>query len=210
MSKGRHCILGGVKRAPLRRSILAAAAALLAVATAFPGSELVLVDGKVLRGESVRRDGDDYVLTTEIGEVTLPVELVSQVRLIETSRPETRGDEEAPKAPTGFVEDRPQQIAGKAVRPPSTEEQLRNAGRTSTFQKDIIDSRWEPSTDWNMDPETQNNWAPSTWAKDIVDTRWEPTSAFDANKDVLADSRSTWKTSIIDSSWEPTDGFKKD
>lgn len=186
-----------------------ALAALIAAVAAFPGTELVLVDGRVIQGESVRLEGAEYVLTTASGEITMPVELVSEVRLIGKPEPKPGDGAEAPKAPTGFVEDRPQQLAGKPVSPPTTEEQLRNAGRASTFQKDIVDNRWEPTTDWNMDPQTQNNWAPSTWAEDIIEPDWQPTSAFDANEDVLADSRSNWAKPIIDSSWQPTDGFKK-
>jgi hypothetical protein len=53
----------------------------------------------------------------------------------------------------------------------------------------------------------QNNFAPSKWAASVIDPTWQPESAFDANEDVLADSRSTWQKGVIDSSWTPTDAF---
>ena len=68
---------------------------------------------------------------------------------------------------------------------------------------------WVPTTDWNMDPRVQNNFAPSTWAEDVIDPTWEPESAFDKDEDVLAPGRSTWQKSIIDNTWKPQDGFAK-
>ena len=150
-------------------------------------AELELVDGRVLSGTEVRRDGDVYVLMLENGEtVTLPVELVATVRL--TGKGET--------------------LAGGDVRPPTRSEQLEVLGEPSRFQQNIIDSTWTPESDWDMDPERQNNFRPSTWSKSPIDPSWKPESSWDAGEDVLADSRSTWQKSPIDSKWTPTDGFK--
>ena len=194
-------------------------------------TELVLVDGRVLKGERVRRDGGDYILTLESGDdISLPFELVESVRLasdrareekraaerasnlhpgFRTGEPETIAGTPPPDGPTGLRSDGPQQLAGQPVRQPTRAEQTAVLGEPAEFQKNIIDPSWTPTTDWNMDPQEQNNWAPSKWAEDIVDHSWEPESAFDPNKDVMEPSRSTFKKSIIDSSWEPTDGFKK-
>jgi hypothetical protein len=192
---------------PMRRRTLAALAALLATAAALGGAELVLMDGRVLQGDSVRRDGDLYVLTTQTGEVTMPAGLVDSVRL--TAEPEERKVEGVPEGPTGLRDAGPQQLAGAPVQPSTPQEQTGAIGRPSTFQKSVVDPNWVPTTDWNMDPEVQNNWAPSKWAESPIDPNWQPTSAFDPKKDVLADSRSSFAKSPIDSSWTPTDGFKK-
>ena len=107
-----------------------------------------------------------------------------------------------------MIDEGPQQLAGEPTRSASPSEPLEVFGEPARFQKPIIDNSWTPSTDWDMDPEKQNNWAPSKWSKSIVDNSWEPESAYDANADVMKDSRSNWQKGSIDSSWTPTDGVK--
>jgi len=194
-------------------------------------TELELIDGRVLTGTSVRRDGGYYILKLESGEeITFPAELVKTVRL--NAEPEedpghlsgpapppipglVRGEAQTlagsapPEGPTGMVSGDPQQLAGERVQAPRPSEQLEVFGEPAKFQKGIVDNSWTPSTDWNMDPEEQNNWAPSKWAEDIVDHSWEPTSAWNADDDVMKSSQSTWQKGSFDSSWTPTDGFKK-
>ena len=159
-------------------------------------SELELIDGRILTGTSVRRDGAQYLLEQENGTVIpVPVELVARVRLIVEGDP----DREDPNEST--------QVAGAPVKVPDRNDQLGVFDHPSEFQEDVVDHSWAPSSDWNMDPATQNNFAPSEWQEDVVDHSWEPTSAWDKDEDVLADSRSSWQKSSIDSSWTPTSGF---
>ncbi|MDH3626743.1 MAG: hypothetical protein OES25_03710 [Acidobacteriota bacterium] len=161
---------------------------------------LELVDGRKLHGIAVRRDGGVFILTLESRtELAFPVELVRAVHVGDSDPPST--------APTGMRVAEPETLAGPTISAPRTEDQLAVLGKPATFQKGVIDSRWTPSTDWNMDPHTQNNFNPSTWSQSPIDPTWEPTSAFDANKDVLAKSRSKFRPSIIDSTWTPTDAF---
>ena len=104
-------------------------------------TELVLVDGRVIPGESVRRDGGEYVLTLESGdEISLPVELVESVRLasdrereearaaertsnlqpgFRTGKAETLAGTPPPEGPSGLRSDGPQQLAGQPTRPPT-------------------------------------------------------------------------------------------
>jgi hypothetical protein len=205
---------------------LGAAVALALIAVVVPTSgdtELALVDGRVLRGTEVRRDNGSYVLTLENEiEIVLPAELVESVRLIGMDEPSEEWSPEdvhssqpteltgrpVPEGPTGLRSGGPQTLAGRTVTPPRTSEQLEVFGEPARFQEDIVDSRWKPESDWEMDPVKQNNFAPSSWSKGVIDPNWQPTSGFDAQNDVLKDSRSTWAKSVIDSSWEPTDGFK--
>ena len=198
--------------------------ALIAIVMPTPGdTELQMVDGRVLRGTDLRRDNGTYVLTLESGaEIALPMELVESVRLVETDEPDEEWSPEdvhsgqpteltgrpVPEGPTGLRSGGPQTLAGRTVTPPRTSEQLEVFGEPARFQEDIVDNRWEPQSDWEMNPEKQNNFAPSSWSKGVIDPNWEPKSAFDPQKDVLKNSRSTWSRSIVDSSWEPTDGFK--
>ena len=174
----------------------------LLVAFAPGGAELELIDGTSVRGISVSRDGDTYVLVQEGGTtVTLPVELVLAVRLF--------GKGEVP-APTGVRRGGPRTLAGEEVRPPTPSQQIQILGTSSKFQKSMIDPSWTPESDWDMDPEKQNNFAPSKWQESPIDPNWKPKSAWDRDEDVLAGSRSKWQEPIVDNSWKPTDGFKRD
>ncbi len=152
--------------------------------TVFGQAELELIDGRILAGTDVRREGDVYVLTLEGGDtITLPVELVATVRLFGKGEPHDN------------------------TNTPKQSEQLEVLGQPARFQVSVVDPAWTPKSDWDMDPEKQNNFRPSTWSKSPIDPNWKPESDWSADDDVLASSRSTWQKSPIDSSWTPTDGF---
>ena len=209
-------------------------------ASTLPGeTQLVLVDGRILSGTNVRRDGDEYVLLLDNGqEVTIPVPLVETVRLEGDDRevrrlqaeertaaekraaaavisggltptvPRDLSGTSQPSGPSGLQVALPRTLAGEAVRPPPTAEQLRVLGAPAEFTKNIVDNSWTPTSDWSMNPHQQNNFAPSKWADDVIDNGWEPESAFDKNEDVLESGRATWQKGIVDNSWKPQDGFK--
>ena len=215
----------GFRRRGLYRWVLAGVA-LAALLPVHGDAELVLLDGRVLRGTTARREAENYVLTLPGGEeVTFPAGLVKEVRLVAArsekpadAPPDPPGIRRAeaqelsgrrPEGPTGLRSEAPRTLAGPEVEPPSPSQQTAVFGEPARFQRDIVKNDWQPTTDWNMDPETQNNFAPSKWADSVVDSSWEPQSAWDTDTDVLESSRSTWSKSIIDSSWTPTDGFKK-
>ena len=189
----------------LRRRAVAALAVALATAVALGGAELILQDGRVLKGDSVRKDEDVYVLTTPTGEVTMPVELVEGVRL--TGEPEPPRPEGIPEGPTGFKVGKAETLAGNEVRPSTPEEQTRAIGSPSKFQPSVVDHEWHPTSALSDEDVLADS--RSTWAPDIVDSEWTPTSAFDEKEDVLEGGRSTWAKSPIDHEWKPTDGFAK-
>lgn len=190
----------------------------------FGETELVLIDGRVLKGTDVRRDEGVYVLTLESGEeVVLPEGLVEAVRLTGEGRTPRRTDEgltvgtepgtvagtPIPEGPTGIRVAEPETLAGQPVRPPTPSEQLEVFGPPAQFQEGgRLSEPWRPESDWDMDPEN-NNFNPSTWVQAPTDPTWQPESAWDPDEDVLAPSRSTWQKSVIDPTWTPTDGFKK-
>jgi hypothetical protein len=191
-----------------------------AVQVVRPEAELVLRDGTVLRGTEITRQGDLYVIALESGEkLSFPVALVEEVRLggsgdgsgraagIRQGEPETlAGSLPDENAPTGLRRGEPQTLAGTEVRPPRPSEQTRVLGPGSRFQEDIVDNRWTPESDWDMDP-SGNNFNPSTWSESPIDPDWKPDSVFDADKDVLESGRSEWQKSIVDPSWQPQDAF---
>lgn len=195
--------------------------ALLAGVVLAGGTQLVLIDGRVLEGSDARRDGGEYVLTLESGTaITVPVELVELVKLEGTGQrdeperppvdePSAEDSDETPTGPTGIRSGRGQTVAGTPVDLPSRSEQLAVFDKPSRFQRDIVDNEWTPTTDWNMDPNTQNNFAPSTWSSGPIDPGWKPTSSWDRDSDALAGSRSTFRKGVFDSTWTPTDGFAR-
>ncbi len=179
----------------------------LAAGAVEAGVELHLQDGQVLRGSEVRRDGDVYLLRGEAGEVlAIPVDLVAEVQLIEDTPPPAA----EPRAPTALRHAEPETLAGASISAPERSRQVEALGKPSAFARDIIDPQWQPKSDWEMDPVKNNNFAPSKWSRSVVESDWKPVSAFDAEEQVLAHSKSTFRDSIIDSTWHPTDGFEKD
>jgi hypothetical protein len=191
-----------------------------AVQAVRPEAELVLRDGRILRGEEVRREGDLYLLELGDGEkLAFPASLVEEVRLggegreeepptgLRRGQPETlAGSVPDESAPSGLRSGEPRTLAGTEVRPPRPAEQTRNLGAPARFQEDIVDSRWTPESDWDMNP-SRNDFSPSTWSEAPIDPEWKPRSAFDAKADVLDSGRSEWQESIVDPGWQPTDAF---
>jgi len=165
------------------RLLLSMVGLILALAS---GTELVLRDGTVLKGVAVQRLEENYILTLEDGEaITLPTG----------------------EAPTGMRTGEAETLVGETITPPTRREQLERLGPPSRFQDDVVDNSWQPSTDWDMDPDKNNNFAPSTWSEGPIDPEWKPKSAWDANKDVLASGRSEWRENIIDPNWSPKESF---
>jgi hypothetical protein len=161
-------------------------------------TELVLRDGTILEGVDLALVEGNYVLTLADGAaIILPLELVKSLHL-----------SGAGEGPTGIRTGQPETLVGPTIMPPGRREQLETLGPTSRFKEQIVDNGWEPSSDWEMDPDRQNNFAPATWQKDLIESVWRPKSAWEANADVLAPGRTAWRRSIIDASWTPTEGFR--
>lgn len=180
---------------------------------------LVLNDGRTVQGVDVRREGGNYLLEQENGGfVTLPIELVREVRLSTPPPPDPRtgltyreGSETlagTSERPGGVVVGKGQVIAGDENPIPTRAEQTAVLGPPSKFAKSIVDNEWTPTSDWDMDPKN-NNFNPSTWSKSIIDNDWEPTSDWDNDVENNNFDRSNWSESIVDNEWRPTDGFKK-
>jgi hypothetical protein len=202
---------------------------LLIAGTVLATSELVLRDGRIISGVEVRREGDEFHVEMEGGNtIVIPSALVAETRLIETEPPpaynpvtglSTREDEnsrsfgqptppEAPAIKTG----EPQELGNvPAMRPPTTSEQLAAFGRQGNqFQQGTIDPYWRPESDWEMDPEKTNNFAPSEWAEAPIDPDWVPESDWDMDPTAKNEfAPSEWAKSTIDNEWVPTDGFAR-
>jgi len=202
------------------RNLAALILSLLVGGPLFAGASLVLEDGRVVEGIDVRREGGLYLLEQEDGSVlTLPIELVREVRLSTPPAPDPRtgltyreGSQTlagSSERPAGVVVGQGQVVAGGEVRVPSTAEQLGVLGPPSKFADSIVDNEWTPSSDWDMDPEN-NNFNPSTWSKSIIDNEWEPTSDWDSDMENNNFNRSNWSKSVIDNEWKPKDAFAKD
>jgi len=188
--------------------------------------EVVLQDGQILKGVEARREGDIYLIQQDSGEVlTVPVELVREVRLIGEKPPPaepprsgvvvnesrqlagTPTDREG-AGPTGLVRGAPQTLAGGEVRSPSRSEQLEALGPPAQFQKGVSDPYWHPKPAFDPNEDVLAD-SRSKWQDSVIDNEWQPESAFDSKQDVLASGRSGWQQGVVDNSWQPEDDFKK-
>ncbi len=169
-----------------------------AVAAAPAGTEIVLRDGQTIRCTQVRRDRNDFVVVLESGGLlTLPVDLVAQLRLSEGIQP---------AAPPPSMPAEPRQLAGLPITALEPAEAQASLGPPVVFHRNIVNPEWQPQSGF---PEGDVLAAGrSRWRPGVVDPTWTPQSGFDG-EDVLAGGRSTWSRSIIDNRWTPQDGFKK-
>jgi hypothetical protein len=182
----------------MRRLLLAPVlAAVLSGVSA--GTQVVLQDGQAIDAEDVRRDGDVYVVELEAGgALTIPVSLVSEIRVAE------RGAQ--PKPVPGLTYGEPEQLAGPLVDPLDPADAQAVFGEPSRFRPSVLDPNWEPTSGFPQGDVLADS--RSTWRPSIIDPSWQPESGFPEG-DVLAGSRSTWREPIIDNTWVPEDGFKK-
>jgi hypothetical protein len=162
-------------------------------------SSLVLSDGQIIKGTSVTRQGDSYLVTMAGGNtVPFPAALVKEVRF---------EDDPRPAAPPGFDNSGPKTLAGPTgVASQDPKDQLKVFGPPTQWSKDVVDTTWVPQNAYDPNVDVMAG-SRSTWSKSAVDTTWVPTNAYDTSKDVMASSRSTWSKSAVDTTWKPTDGF---
>jgi hypothetical protein len=166
--------------------------------------ELVFGTGDSIKGKDVRREGNDYVLTTyDGGTVRIPLSDVAEVRLVgRPEEPAREEEEEESWPPTGLTPSEPQVLAGPKVTPPKTSEQLEVFGEPSKFPETSYDPTWRPKSALGPDALADSR---STWTESSYDPSWQPEPAFEGN--TLDDSRSTWQEAPSDPTWVPQDGF---
>jgi len=172
---------------------------LFAGALAEASSSLVLTDGQIIKGTSVMRQGDSYLVTMEGGNtVSFPAALVKEIKIEEDAKP---------PAPPGFDTTGPKNLAGPPVPPPQyPNDPLKVMGPPTKWSKDAVDTTWVPTNAYDPNVDVMAG-SRSTWSKTAVDTTWVPKDAYDPSKDVMAGSRSTWSKSAVDTTWAPKDGF---
>ena len=182
-----------------RAGLASLALLLFAGALAEASSSLVLTDGQIIKGTSVTRQGDSYLVTMEGGNtVTFPSALVKEIKIEEDAKP---------AAPPGFDTSGPKTLAGPPL-PPSQNpnDPLKVMGPPTKWSKDAVDTTWVPTNAYDPNADVMAG-SRSTWSKSAVDTTWVPKDAYDSSKDVMAGSRSTWSKSAVDTTWVPQDGF---
>ena len=186
-------------------------ACLCAMPMAQAAAELLLNNGRVLRGTDLERQGSTYHLEMADGRtVTIPVGVVRQVRL-QADEGDEQGNAAAADAPS--AESRKQtrsrvrtgeaeMVAGQAASPPP-ESVLPPAAppRRATGE-------WVPEGDWPGE-----NWAETEatggteWSR-TPSPIWEPEPAFTDQGDANNFNPSRW-IRAPNSTWTPEDGFKK-
>ena len=204
------------------------AALALASTQAFADAELVLKDGRVLRGVDVRLEAGYYLLEDERGEViAIPSALVVELRLLDprvTEEGVTVGPArdltgaaseldplprfaEARKPRPGWREGRPQDLAGGAWVIDDARRQNAVLGEPTRFQQSLP-FRFKPKHAWDREIDVLAS-GRSTWQRHTIDPIWRPTSAFDHSVDVLARGRSVWSTASRAMSWNPSNSFSR-
>jgi hypothetical protein len=160
-------------------------------------AELLLEGGKTLTGRSVERKGSVFLLEVDEGQVvTVPVELVRQLRLT---------GEDAPPA-TGLKPGEPETLAGRpdAERLPTVSEQRAVLlDSESTFRSGVVDPYWFPTDDWEP-----SVFRPARWFESPIDPNWRPRSDYNAHTDATEFNPARWYVAPIDPIWWPQDGFR--
>ncbi len=171
----------------------------------FASSSLILTDGQIIKGTSIARQGDIYLVTTIDGATaTFPVALVKEIRL--QDEPTVSAEPTAP----GILVTGPKTLAGPELKlNEHLQDPLKVFGQPSVWPKNVVDTTWVPTSAFDLDKDVLAA-SRATWSKSAVDTTWRPKSAYDFSKDVLAPTRSTWSKSAVDTTWTPQNswGFK--
>ncbi len=196
---------------------------LLVAATAAPaGVEIVLQDGRVLKGATLELKDDNYLFELDGGQGTLalPAGLVREIRFFDAPEPDAfdaaTGEpveppvDELDRTPRNLVVD-PADPAPDTRRPdprtPPPAEQVRAFGRPpATFRPGAVDTVWrnEDVLGRNTDA-TQFN--PSRWYRPARSSEWSPTSAFDDRSAYPSFNPSRWYRPRTRSTWFPRDAF---
>ena len=106
------------------------------------------------------------------GVLTLPVDLVAEVRL--------SADKDDANVPPGLTYSEPQQLAGQPVEPLRPSEAQAVLGEPSRFQPNIIDPNWQPESGFPEGDVLANS--RSTWQESIIDNTWVPEEGFKKKK----------------------------
>lgn len=161
---------------------------------------LHLEDGERLRGVSLEREGEFYLLE-------LRSETVLSVPVVAVRKVKRTGDDVV--IPFGIVRAEPETF----LEPPGGVRLPRQWGQVeamrdsaSSFRQGWFEFHWEPSSDWSNDLE-QNNFNPARWARSPIDPNWVPVSAL--GEDVTEFNPVHWYKPPIDPTWWPTDGFRR-
>ena len=181
---------------PARKALLALL--LLATSLARASSSLVLTDGQVIKGTEVARQGDSYLVTMAGGNtVAFPAALVKEIKF---------EDDPQPAAAPGFVNSKPQNLAGPPIPPQDPSQALKVFGAPTEWSKSAVDTTvvLKDAYDPNADVMAGSR---STWSKSAVDTTVVLKDAFDPNANVMAGSETKWAKNAVDTTWHPTDGF---
>jgi|KBSSwiStaDraftv2_1062776.scaffolds.fasta_scaffold34371_2 hypothetical protein len=144
------------------------AALLVAHGAALATSALVLNDGQVIRGNEVRRDGDNYLVVMAAGNtVTFPGALVKEVKI----------DDEG--APTRWSKD----AVDTSWQPTNAYDPNADvmANTRSKWSEDAVDTQWQPTSAYDPNKDVMEG-SRSTWGKNAVDTEWKPQDGFGFKK----------------------------
>jgi hypothetical protein len=195
----------------MRTKFLLLTVAFVVLWVLWPGTradvEIVFNSGDTVKGKDVRRDDDDYVLTTfDGGEVRIPYSDVAEVRLLGEPE-EPPKDQEPTDDDNTWVPDlkpgKPEELAGQPVKPVTPKEATAVFGEPSKFVQSSYDPNWEPKSALGPDALEANK---TEWTQNSYDPDWEPQSAY-KGKDWLDEDHAKFQQGPSDPTWVPTDAF---
>ena len=205
----------------MTRRILPWLVALLAAIPAVGGVGLLLDNGDLIEGQEVERKGGHYLLRVGGQRVAIPVELVREVRLTGDGRRSDR----APRAIAGHEDPSPRPLpvlpldtvpdAAPPDEPPDLPEAQDRpldplevfGDPSSKFPGDVIESRWLPATDWDVERGSDVD-GRSRWNRPPIETRWRPEQELSSESDVTQFRPARWSRGRS-YRWVPEDGFPK-
>ena len=185
------------------RRALASVAVLFLAGSLGPGpahatAELKLRDGRVLVGTDLELKDGIYVLVTKEGMVTVPAQLVREMRLTGTDLP----------GPSGLKVTKGGPVPGTPEPPPrpTRAEQLAAFDQPpARFPRPPVDPIWRPADAFRGRDAT--GFRPSRWPTSPIDPVWTPRSAWKAVDDVTEFSPARWYRPPTSNAWRPRDGF---
>jgi hypothetical protein len=188
----------------------AALPALLLGATVAAGAELVLLDGQVLTGRSVKLEGELYLLALDGDEVLpLPAALVREVRQNEGPGAATTG----PGSPDPIAATDPGSLLDPPLDPAASPDrprlfvQLPDDGESaSRFTQSILDPNWLPQSESAERP-MLDVFEPSRFVDAPIDPDWALESGFGEPEGKAPFRPARFKRSPVRSDWRPEDGF---
>lgn len=168
-----------------------------------PRIEIVLRNGATLSGVSLERRDDLYLLELDSGEtVSLPVDLIREVRFHDVERPPDDATKPRPAGPpSGSAPAREPSV--RHLSPPPSR-QLAVFGEDPWTYPPV--RTWTPKSSLGYHTDV-TEFNPVKWFRAPTDPVWTPTSAYDTSNPLPDFNTVHWYRPAYNPVWHPSDGW---